>query len=100
MPASSFAFRSPFSPQARRPATGDRLDDRGRCRQGPRGRESGGTRGVVGLRPGGRVGYLDGAAPLGPASAALALAAAILNAAFGYCPGGEMYLFIPRFRSA
>ncbi|MFE3902751.1 DUF4395 family protein [Streptomyces sp. NPDC059153] len=59
-----------------------------------------GTRGAVGLRPGGRVGYLDGAAWLGPASAELALAAALLNVAFGYCPGGEMYLFIPRFRSA
>ncbi|MFB6705202.1 DUF4395 domain-containing protein [Streptomyces sp. NPDC056333] len=47
----------------------------------------------------GTVGYLTGADWLGLAATALALAAAFLNAAFGYCLGCEMYLSIRRFRS-
>ncbi|MFD7941603.1 DUF4395 domain-containing protein [Streptomyces sp. NPDC059744] len=47
----------------------------------------------------GTVGYLAGAEWLGLAATALALAAAFLNAAFGYCLGCEMYLSIRRFRS-
>ncbi|MER5177255.1 DUF4395 domain-containing protein [Streptomyces sp. NPDC002896] len=48
----------------------------------------------------GTVGYLAGAEWLGLAATALALAAAFLNAAFGYCLGCEMYLIIRRLRSA
>ncbi|GAA2312303.1 DUF4395 domain-containing protein [Streptomyces violaceusniger] len=48
----------------------------------------------------GTVGYLTGVHWLGLAAAALALAAAFLNAAFGYCLGCEMYLLIRRVRSA
>ena len=47
----------------------------------------------------GTVGYLSGAAWLGVAAAALALAAVFLNAAFGYCLGCEMYLFVVRGRA-
>jgi Domain of unknown function (DUF4395) len=42
------------------------------------------------------VGYLAGAAPLGLVMAALALAAAFLNAAFGLCLGCEAYLAFRR----
>lgn len=45
------------------------------------------------------VGYLSGATWLGVAAGALALAAAFLNAAFGYCLGCEMYLFLVRGRA-
>jgi hypothetical protein len=38
------------------------------------------------------VGFLTGAAVVGAVAAGLALAAAFLNAAFGYCLGCEMYL--------
>ncbi|QKV96186.1 DUF4395 domain-containing protein [Streptomyces sp. NA02950] len=48
----------------------------------------------------GTVGYLAGVHWLGMAATALALAAAFLNAAFGYCLGCEMYLIIRRVRSA
>lgn len=46
----------------------------------------------------GVIGYATGIAPLGMAAAAAALAAAFLNAAFGFCLGCEMYLLIQRFR--
>lgn len=46
---------------------------------------------VVGL-----VGYAAGLAWLGLAATACALAAAFLNAAFGYCLGCEMYLLLRR----
>lgn len=48
---------------------------------------------VIGL-----VGYLSGATLLGAIATALALAAAFLNAAFGFCLGCEIYLLIVRFR--
>jgi len=44
----------------------------------------------------GVVGYATGVTPLGIAAAALALAAAFLNAAFGLCLGCEMYVMIRR----
>ncbi|QMU70889.1 DUF4395 domain-containing protein [Streptacidiphilus sp. P02-A3a] len=44
----------------------------------------------------GTVGYLSGATWLGLAATALALAAAFLNAAFGYCLGCEVYLLLRR----
>ena len=44
----------------------------------------------------GVIGYATGATPLGIAAAALALAAAFLNAAFGLCLGCEMYVMIRR----
>ncbi|MFF3906701.1 DUF4395 domain-containing protein [Streptomyces sp. NPDC001848] len=46
---------------------------------------------VVGL-----VGYTAGPRWLGPAAAGAALAAAFLNAAFGYCLGCEAYLLMRR----
>jgi len=46
----------------------------------------------------GVIGYAAGLVPLGMAAAAAALAAAFLNAAFGFCLGCEMYLLIQRFR--
>ncbi|MEU4098281.1 DUF4395 domain-containing protein [Streptomyces sp. NPDC026673] len=46
---------------------------------------------VVGL-----IGYTAGLAWLGLAATACALAAAFLNAAFGYCLGCEMYLLVRR----
>lgn len=54
----------------------------------------------VGFALVGTVGYLSGVHWLGMAATALALAAAFLNAAFGYCLGCEMYLLIRRLRSA
>lgn len=48
----------------------------------------------------GTVGYLADDHWLGMAATGLALAAAFLNAAFGYCLGCEMYLLIRRVRSA
>jgi hypothetical protein len=45
----------------------------------------------------GVAGYAAGIAPLGIAATALALAAAFLNAAFGYCLGCQMYLLIREF---
>ncbi|MER5598494.1 DUF4395 domain-containing protein [Streptomyces sp. NPDC002265] len=47
----------------------------------------------------GAVGYLSGAAWLGIAASAAALAAAFLNAAFGYCLGCELYLLSVRGRT-
>ncbi|WP_042387137.1 DUF4395 domain-containing protein [Streptacidiphilus melanogenes] len=47
----------------------------------------------------GAVGYLSGATWLGIAATALALAAAFLNAAFGYCLGCEIYLLVVRARA-
>jgi hypothetical protein len=47
----------------------------------------------------GAIGYLSGALLLGIAATALALAAAFLNAAFGYCLGCEMYLLLLRLRN-
>jgi hypothetical protein len=44
----------------------------------------------------GTVGYLTGATWLGMTATAFALAAAFLNAAFGYCLGCEMYLLLRR----
>ena len=44
----------------------------------------------------GTAGYLGGAQRLGLAATALALAAAFLNAAFGYCLGCEVYLLLRR----
>ncbi|GAA2000902.1 DUF4395 domain-containing protein [Catenulispora subtropica] len=46
----------------------------------------------------GAVGYLAGVPALGVAATALALAAAFLNAAFGFCLGCEMYLLLVRVR--
>ncbi len=50
---------------------------------------------VVGL-----VGFVAGATVLGTAAVALALAAAFLNAAFGFCLGCEMYLLARRVAPA
>lgn len=47
----------------------------------------------------GVIGYATGVTPLGIAATAAALAAAFLNAAFGFCLGCEMYLIIQRVRS-
>jgi Domain of unknown function (DUF4395) len=44
----------------------------------------------------GVIGYAAGITPLGMAAAAAALAAAFLNAAFGFCLGCEMYVLIKR----
>jgi hypothetical protein len=48
----------------------------------------------------GVIGYLSGATVLGIVFTALALAAAFANAAFDYCLGCQMYLFIQRIRPA
>jgi len=45
----------------------------------------------------GAVGYATGVSALGVVAIGLALAAAFLNAAFGFCLGCEMYLLIRRF---
>jgi hypothetical protein len=50
---------------------------------------------VVGL-----VGYLSGVTVLGAVATGFALAAALLNAVFGYCLGCEMYLLIRRIAPA
>ncbi len=47
----------------------------------------------------GTVGYLTGLTALGVVATAFALAAAFLNAAFGFCLGCEMYALIHRFRN-
>lgn len=47
----------------------------------------------------GAAGYLSGATWLGIAASAAALAAAFLNAVFGYCLGCELYLFAARSRA-
>ncbi|WP_037605493.1 DUF4395 domain-containing protein [Streptacidiphilus rugosus] len=47
----------------------------------------------------GAVGYLSGATWLGLAATGAALAAAFLNAAFGYCLGCEIYLTAVRARA-
>ncbi|MFJ4473988.1 DUF4395 domain-containing protein [Streptomyces xanthochromogenes] len=47
----------------------------------------------------GAAGYLSGATWLGIAASAAALAAAFLNAAFGYCLGCEVYLLAIRGRA-
>jgi hypothetical protein len=44
-------------------------------------------------------GYLAGAPVIGLVATALALAAAFLNAAFGFCLGCEMYLVLRRLRA-
>ncbi|MEU2630514.1 DUF4395 family protein, partial [Kitasatospora sp. NPDC007106] len=44
----------------------------------------------------GTLGFLSGADWLGLAATGLALAAAFLNAAFGYCLGCEAYLLLRR----
>lgn len=46
----------------------------------------------------GAIGYLSGVTALGIVFTALALAAAFANAAFDYCLGCQMYLFIQRVR--
>jgi len=46
------------------------------------------------------VGYLADVTVLGQVAAAFALAAALLNAVFGYCLGCEVYLLVRRLRSA
>ncbi len=45
----------------------------------------------------GLVGYLSGATLVGAIATGFALAAALLNAVFGFCLGCEMYLLIRRF---
>jgi hypothetical protein len=45
----------------------------------------------------GVIGYASGVTGLGIAATSLALVAAFLNGAFGYCLGCEMYLLIRRF---
>jgi hypothetical protein len=47
----------------------------------------------------GVIGYGTGVTVLGMAATAAALAAAFLNAAFGFCLGCEMYLMIRRIRT-
>jgi len=47
----------------------------------------------------GTLGYLVGVDWLGMTATALALAAAFLNSAFGYCLGCEMYVLMRRVRS-
>ncbi|MEU5537708.1 DUF4395 domain-containing protein [Streptomyces sp. NPDC020362] len=47
----------------------------------------------------GAAGYLSGATWLGITASAAALAAAFLNAAFGYCLGCELYLLAVRSRA-
>ena len=44
----------------------------------------------------GLVGYLSGATLLGAIATGFALAAALLNAVFGFCLGCEMYLLLKR----
>jgi hypothetical protein len=46
----------------------------------------------------GTAGYLAGAPVVGLVATALALTAAFLNAAFGFCAGCEMYLLLRRLR--
>ncbi|MEJ2886440.1 DUF4395 domain-containing protein [Actinomycetospora sp. OC33-EN06] len=46
------------------------------------------------------IGYLSGATVLGVVATAMALAAAFLNAAFGFCLGCEMYGLLGRVRTA
>ena len=46
------------------------------------------------------IGYLSGAPVLGIVATAFALAAAFLNAAFGFCLGCEMYGLLGRVRAA
>jgi Domain of unknown function (DUF4395) len=46
------------------------------------------------------IGYLSGATVLGLVATAFALAAAFLNAAFGFCLGCEMYGLLGRVRAA
>ena len=48
----------------------------------------------------GVAGYAAGLTWLGATATAFALAAALLNAVFGFCLGCEMYLLIRRFRPA
>ena len=48
----------------------------------------------------GLVGYLSGVTLLGAIATGFALAAALLNAVFGYCLGCEMYLLIRRMAPA
>jgi hypothetical protein len=50
--------------------------------------------GVIGV-----IGYGTGVTALGIVATAFALAAAFLNAAFGFCMGCEMYLMIQRIRA-
>jgi hypothetical protein len=45
----------------------------------------------------GLLGYLTGLTALGATATAMALAAALLNAAFGFCLGCEAYLLLRRF---
>ena len=45
------------------------------------------------------VGYLSGLTVLGLVATAFALVAALLNAAFGFCLGCEMYALLARFRA-
>ena len=47
----------------------------------------------------GAIGYLAGVPAVGIAATALALAAAFLNAAVGFCLGCEMYLLLARVRN-
>ena len=46
------------------------------------------------------LGYATGVTALGAGATALALAAAFLNAAFGFCLGCEVYLLLQRLRPA
>jgi hypothetical protein len=47
----------------------------------------------------GALGFLAGVTPLGITATAAALAAAFLNAAFGFCLGCEIYLLTKRYTS-
>ncbi|KOV58845.1 DUF4395 domain-containing protein [Streptomyces sp. MMG1121] len=53
----------------------------------------------LGFTVAGAAGYLSGATWLGIAASAAALAAAFLNATFGYCLGCELYLLAVRSRA-
>ena len=48
----------------------------------------------------GVLGYVTGVTALGTTATAAALAAAFLNAAFGFCLGCEIYLFTKRIKGA
>ena len=86
----AFLFRTVRASPARRA----RRTSRTRSPRGsPRGSASPSP--LVGL-----VGYLAGAPVLGAVATGFALAAALLNAVFGFCLGCEMYLLIRRVAPA
>ena len=103
--------RSPCSRSARSPACASRpysvaVPPARRAAARPAHRARGRRTGPLlpGRRPGLRrwsapIGYATGVTALGIAATALALAAAFLNAAFGFCLGCEMYALIARLRT-